>query len=503
MKMKVLIWFQGWPCHFQHAVALTLKKKYGINDFSSIAIGRRPYDFLKKQRDIEYNPTAIVQDAFIKSKNLKIDHDYLSSIEKKYGIPTLWMYPLADKDLLLYNRFTYYTHEDLAKIVQSCFKFTIEFLEKAKPDFILMPLAESMELLVLHEVARHMKIPTLIISAPRIKDRISIYRSTYDDEGYERVLGTYDKMIKRGYKCKCEKEAIDYIKEFRKRHIIYGDYLRTYTGKQEFYRSIWRSPIKTLRRVLDYFNRYYFGDLKDDYMFKNKSPIRLAIAELDVRNKRAALKRNSIFEKPNYREQYVYYTLPFEPEITTMLWAPFYLDQISLVENIAKSLPMNFKLYVKEHPTMIGHRPVSYYKKLLRIPNVRLIDPSISSYEITKNARLVITITGTVGLEALLLKKPVITFGRPFYNKLDMVKKVGSMHSLPKLIRDALENHKHDEEQLVRFLTIYFEGTFSANYSEVANQESLEKVIAHPDFDIIMNAFAEEMGLKPAAALKK
>lgn len=497
--MKVLLWFQGWPCQFQHAVAVTLKKRYGVNDFSAIAIGRRSYNFLKTQRDVKYNPIALVQDVFLGSKNLKIDREYLSSLEKKYGIPTLWMYPLADKDLLRYNRFAYYTHEDLMKIVQGCFKFTIEFLEKVKPEFILMPLAESMELLVLHEVARHMKIPTLMIGAPRIGNRISIYRSTYDDEWYESVYEIYDKMMKSG-KCKREKEAIAYIREFRKRPLIYGDYKRTFTGKQEFYRSIWRTPVKTLRRALGYFNRYYFGDLKDDYMFKNKSPIRLAMAELEVRIRRATLRRSRIFEKPNYKEQYVYYTLPYEPEITTMLWAPFYLDQISLIENIAKSLPMSFKLYVKEHPTMLGNRPASYYRQLSKIPNVRLIDPSTSSYEITKNARLVVTITGTVGLEALMLKKPVITFGRPFYNKLDMVKKAGSMHSLPALIRDALENYKHDEKQLVKLLAIYFENSFNTNYGGVGNQESIEKVIAHPDFGTIMDAFAEEMGLKPRSS---
>ncbi len=480
------------------AIALTLKKRYGIKDFSGMVIGREYYAFLKQQKDVKFNPLVLMQDVFIKSQDLKIDYGYLRSLEKKYGVPTLWMYLCADKDLLVHNRYTFYTHEELMKIIQSYFKSITELLEKVKPDFIVMPLVENMGLLVLHEVARSMNIPTLMFTTTRVGDQTTIFRDTY--EGFEKIFPIYEKLQKGSYRSKHKADAIKFLKKFRAKETVYADYLRAYKGQQEFFESIWKSPVKSLTRTMRYFNKYYFGPFKNDYMYKNKSPIKLALAEMEVRVRRATLKRSRIFEKPNYKEQYAYYPLQFEPEVTLTLLAPFYIDQVALIENIARSLPIDFKLYVKEHPTMVGFRPMSYYQRLLRTPNVRLIDPSTSSYQLIKNARLVTTITGTVGLEALLLKKPVITFGRIFYNKLEMVRKAEDPASLPGRIRDTLENYKHDDRQLVNFITAVFEGAFYARWSEVADQGSLEKVLSHPDFNAMMDALVEEMGLKSPAA---
>lgn len=491
-KMKVLFWFQGWPPNYlHHAIAVTLKKRYGVQNFSGFVRGYQLYEFLKNQKEIKYEPIVALQDIFLKSLKLKIDHEYLASLEKEYGLPTLWMYPLADRDMLTFNRYTSYTHEELMKIIQGYFKYITELLEEAKPDFIIMPMAENMGLLVLHEVAKRMKIPTLIIFPTRIGDRIAIFRNTFDQ--WDKIYEIYDRLMKKEYKSPYKKDAVKYIKEFRARGGTYSSYLPQYAGLQEFYTSILRTPFKTLRRALHYFYNYHFGYLKNDFMYKNKSPLKLALAELEIRARRATLKNSNIFEKPDYKEQYVYFPLHFEPEIATMLLAPFYIDQITLIENIAKSLPINFKLYVKEHPMMFGLRPVSSYERLSKVPNIRLIDPSTPSYELSKNARLVTTITGTSGWEALMFKKPVITFGRVFYNKLDMVIKIKDMTSLPELVHDALENYKHDEEQLTNFVAAVFEGSFSARLD--IGEGSLEKTLSHPDFNVMMDALAREMGL--------
>lgn len=493
--MKVLLWFQGWPSYLAHATALTLKEQYGVNDFSGIVLGRRLHDYLKKQKEIKYNPLILVQDIFLKSQKLKIDYEYLSYLEKKYGIPTLWMYPIADRDFLIYNRYASYTHEEFMKIIQGYFKYTIELLKKAKPDFIIMPPAESIELLVLHEIAHSMNIPTLIIFQTRIGDRYTMFKNTY--EGFDNIFEIYDKLQKGKYRSPYKNDAEKYIREFRRKATVYSGFTLMYATQQEHLESVLKSPVKTLRRALYYFYHYYFGYFKNDYMYKGKSPPKLALTELEVWARRASLKRSDIFENPNYNEKYACYFLHFEPETALVLLAPFYIDQAALIENIAKSLPIEFKLYVKEHPMMVGFRPAAYYERLLRIPNVRLVKPSIPSYKLIKNSRLVFTVTGTPGLEGVLLKKPVVTFGRVFYNKMDMVRKATSMTSLPELVRDALENYKHDEEQLINFIAATFEGSFSARFD--IGEESLEKTLSHPDFKAYMEALANEMGLKPLA----
>ena len=59
------------------------------------------------------------------------------------------------------------------------------------------------------------------------------------------------------------------------------------------------------------------------------------------------------------------------------------------------------------------------YQKYL---NVKIIDPNINGKIIVSNSKGVITVNGTTGWEAMLLKKPVLLIGDAFYRKLPMVR---------------------------------------------------------------------------------
>jgi hypothetical protein len=177
-----------------------------------------------------------------------------------------------------------------------------------------------------------------------------------------------------------------------------------------------------------------------------------------------------------------------------LLQAPYQTDQRGLIRNIARSLPLHFKLYVKDHPEMTQYRPRSYYQALKKNPNVKLIDPSISSFAITPKAKLVTTITGTTGWEAVLLKKPVISFGHQFYNKLSMVTYCDRMEALPEIVKDRLEHPKHDEEELICYLTALFKESAELNLHHLWMDE--------PDFDKkregvrpVARVMAEKLGL--------
>ena len=96
-------------------------------------------------------------------------------------------------------------------------------------------------------------------------------------------------------------------------------------------------------------------------------------------------------------EPFIFFPLHYEPERTLSTDAPYFTNQLETITNIAKSLPINFRLYVKEHPVMktMGWRSISYYKKILELPNVKLIHPSLKPVLLYKKCALVITITGT------------------------------------------------------------------------------------------------------------
>ena len=67
---------------------------------------------------------------------------------------------------------------------------------------------------------------------------------------------------------------------------------------------------------------------------------------------------------------------------------------------------------------MWGRRPASFYQNISKLYNVRIIDPSVSTFDLGKAAKATLTVTGTAGWEAYLLGRPVIVLGDVFYNFL-------------------------------------------------------------------------------------
>ena len=133
--------------------------------------------------------------------------------------------------------------------------------------------------------------------------------------------------------------------------------------------------------------------------------------------------------KPN--RKYYYYPLHYEPEAVVLYWGDgIYKNQVKLIENIAGQLPPNVFLYVKDHPHAGYYRDYDDYLKIQKIQNVKLLKSSISGKKIIKNSLGVLTINGTSGLEAILYKKHVFTFGNAFYSPLKYVERIYNIRDL-------------------------------------------------------------------------
>jgi hypothetical protein len=116
-------------------------------------------------------------------------------------------------------------------------------------------------------------------------------------------------------------------------------------------------------------------------------------------------------------EKFFLYPLHLHPESSTSVQAPHYINEIEVIQNLSINLPFGHYLYVKDHPSNAGNNRSSFYKRLARIPNVKIISFKESSKKIIPLSAGVITLTSTVGFEALILNKPVIALGDVFYEK--------------------------------------------------------------------------------------
>src|SRR5262249_50735166 len=152
-------------------------------------------------------------------------------------------------------------------------------------------------------------------------------------------------------------------------------------------------------------------------------------------------------------EKYVLYPLHFQPEATTLVMAPYFLNQLALIEDLSKSLPAGFRLYVKEHVVSRGRWPLSFYEAIRRGPGARLLGPGEDTTALIRYAAAVAVITGTMGWEGILHDKPVITFGHVFYNRYPLVHRAGDLpkHEWPGLLRKAIFEYCSDPKLLRRF----------------------------------------------------
>ena len=120
------------------------------------------------------------------------------------------------------------------------------------------------------------------------------------------------------------------------------------------------------------------------------------------------------------KTKYVYFPLPTVPEASTLIRSPQYYDCLSLIKSLSIELPLDWKLVVKEHPGMLGKRPLDFYKKIL-IYNVHLLCYNFPTDQIITNAKAVITQTGSTAMESVARGVKTITLGSTITNIIDGV----------------------------------------------------------------------------------
>jgi len=137
--------------------------------------------------------------------------------------------------------------------------------------------------------------------------------------------------------------------------------------------------------------------------------------------------------------RFVYYPLHVPGDVALTLRAPEFLDQIALVDFLARAVPWTHRVVVKEHPAMVGSSNVSRLRALLNVnDNVHLISPTVNNFEVIGRADAVVSINSKSGAEALLLGKPVVVLGDAFYRDSGLVHLLNQPRELPSSLRDVL-----------------------------------------------------------------
>lgn len=122
---------------------------------------------------------------------------------------------------------------------------------------------------------------------------------------------------------------------------------------------------------------------------------------------------------------FILYALHKQPESSIDVLGRYYEDQAKLIHAIWRTLPSGWWLYIKEHSNAIGDRSQMFYRRLLRLPNVLLINEKEPAARLISACQAVFTVSGTVAYEAALLNKPSFTFAPMFFNSFPSCRQIG------------------------------------------------------------------------------
>jgi len=147
---------------------------------------------------------------------------------------------------------------------------------------------------------------------------------------------------------------------------------------------------------------------------------------------------------------YIFFPLQYYCESrVTLRSAPFF-DQASLVEYLSRNVPGTTELLVKDHPRRAGSLPNQSAQEISRFSN--FAPPSISAHKIIRNASAVITLNNTVGHEALLWGKPVVTLGDALYSETKLTTDVHDIDKLDVKISEAIDEGGPTEKEILRYI---------------------------------------------------
>lgn len=498
--MKACLISQSVGSHLSHSIATILKEKYGINEFCTYVFMPWAADFVRKQKEINYNPILVDHEIHAKINEEKIDLDYLNYFEETYHPHNNWFYIYLDRKLIasiglkegsVLKIDPLYKQDGLIKSFQVRAKAIEKMLKEEKPDFILFFTVGNISQLLLFHIAKKLGIKTLVISFARIGNKICL------SEHYNTLTDVEKDFIKfRGDTARSSyhEEAEKIIKQFEETGSLKLNYFEV--SKKNIKQNKNKSKIKKWMRSIKYLfthtaNHRRYRDL---FLYNNSNQQTLTFIFQKLRQTyRGIVGLSRLYSKPDFNKEYAFYALHYEPELAVQVLSPFYSDQLSIIKYIARSLPIHYKLYVKEHPLMINKRPKRYYKELLKIPNVKLIDQKIDGFEMIKHSKIVATITGTAGWEAALLGKPVITFGNVFYNDLPQVKRIRQIEDLPTTINRQLKEFSPNEKTTIDFVAAILKNSINLDFSSLRAKQNIEEIKKNKGVQRLCDLIIEKM----------
>ena len=371
-----------------------------------------------------------------------------------------------------------YTRHIEKGIISQLIRFFLQIIEEEKINFVLYEEISNLFAYAAYEATKIEKIPYLGWIMSRIPGRFEFYTDPHENE--DNMYEGFIKTSLDNIDCKEKEEINKYIYSIA---IIKPDYMKN--NPTDMKANYWKAANSSIFKAIKQLPILARADLKSSYFVRYPFEIKNGVFKYNALRKAKinVLKRK--YDQIDYNDKYFIYPLHFQPEASTGVLAPYYCNQLEVIRCLAFSLPVGTVLYVKDHPNGIGFKKLSFYKEIFKLPNVKYIDPNANNGELIRNSLGVITITGTMGYEALLMEKPVITLGHVFYNAHPYCIHVSGYDEVNRAMKACLHDERENfHEYNVLFVKLYKDRTYQGrlfDFSEKSINEVTTAILNEAD----------------------
>ncbi len=166
----------------------------------------------------------------------------------------------------------------------------------------------------------------------------------------------------------------------------------------------------------------------------------------------------------NLPENFVFFPLHVQPELAVSPLGGHFEEQLEAIRLVARYLPSGWRIIIKEHPdqSVYWHRPSGFYKNLTQVSQVDFVGPDFSVDKLLKNCRAVITISSSIGRQAMITGRPVGLLGSTWWSAAPGIFKVSTGKEMQEMFAQLESWDPPAREEFDRYVKNLQLCTFSA-----------------------------------------
>ena len=369
-------------------------------------------DLVKKKFDEKVkiiSKKKLLKNYFVRNKKITIPAKFLNYLNENY-----WIYlQVLDRN----RNFFEDIKTDKEKFINICLNCYSLFLENNVNSIFFSSTPHFAIEVCIYLVSKYLENKIFILRRTDFKNKYFLSNSI---ELIEKNL--YKNKISSDFKTDLENESF-FIKKSKKKDVQKFTYINSFFDFIIFSFNILK--IFIFKPSLLFSNSSFELEEK-----KNRFGTCKLLFEKNINDLRYKLFYLKHSTQINFEKNYVYFPLHLSPERSTEPEGLIYHDQFLVIKILSKLLPKNWYVYVKEHPnqfqkTYIPDLRKKYVRKLKDIENINMFNNVIickinsDTEKLIKNSKIVATITGSSGWEALKMNKPTLNFAKTWYSNCD------------------------------------------------------------------------------------